>query len=111
MDTREYYANAIESIMQKYASLPYRYGDVNTYVIKSEDGNHFLLMDDGWQDGLRVYGIITHVEIRQDKIWIQRDGIESGITADLLDAGISKDKIVLGFQPPYVRPHTELAIG
>ena len=63
------------------------------------------------QDGLRVYGVITHVEIRGDKIWIQRDGIEEGITAELLEAGISKDKIVLGFQSPEVRPYTEFAIS
>lgn len=111
MDTIEFYRNTIKNILQQYASLPYRYGDVNTYVIVSENHNHFLLMDDGWQNGLRMYGIITHVEIREDKIWIQRDGIEDGITADLLEAGISKDKIVLGFQSPEVRPYTEFAIN
>ncbi len=111
MDTREYYGKIIENAMKIYAALPYRYGDVNTYVIVSKDGNHFLLMDDGWQNGSRVYGVITHVEIRADKIWIQRDGLESGITADLLEAGIPKDKIVLGFQPPEVRPYTEFAVN
>lgn len=111
MDTIEFYRHTIKDILQKYADLPYRYGDVNTYVIVSCDRNHFLLMDKGWQNGLRMYGVVTHVEIRGDKIWIQRDGIEDGITQELLDAGITKDKIVLAFQSPEVRPYTDFAIN
>ena len=46
-----------------------------------------------------------------DKIWIQRDGIEEGMATDLLNAGIPKDKIVLAFQPEYIRPLTEFAVN
>ena len=51
------------------------------------------------------------MQIIDDKIWIQRDGIEDGITDELVEAGISKGEIVLGFQPPNVRPHTGYAIA
>ncbi|MGC1247973.1 MAG: element excision factor XisI family protein, partial [Spirulinaceae cyanobacterium] len=51
---------------------------------------HFLLMDEGWQKGLRMYGVIVHAEIRGEKIWLHRDGLEDGITPELLEAGISK---------------------
>lgn len=111
MDNLEKYENIIESILQKYATIPYRYGDITTFVIVSQDRKHFLLMDEGWQDDLRVYGVITHVEIRKDKIWIQREGIEEGITSELLEAGIPKDKIVLAFHPPEIRQYTEFAIN
>ncbi|MCB0181003.1 MAG: XisI protein [Anaerolineae bacterium] len=36
------------------------------------------------------------------KVWIQYDGAES-IAADLVDAGIPKEAIVLGFRPPALR--------
>ena len=111
MDNLEKYGNIIEGILQKYADLPYCYGDVNTFVIVSQDRKHFLLMDEGWQDDLRVYEVITHVEIRQDKIWIQREGIEEGITSELLEAGIPKDKIVRAFHRPEIRQYTEFAIN
>lgn len=111
MDILANYRDIIHNILQKYASLPYRYGDVNTYVIVSQDGHHFLLMDEGWQDGVRVYGVVVHVELRPDKIWIQRDGIEDGITPDLLEAGIPQQKIVLAFHPPELRPFTEFAVS
>lgn len=70
-----------------------------------------MLFDLGWQQKRRVHGCITHVQIIDDKIWIQRDDIEDGITNELVAASIAKDKIVLGFQPPDVRPHTGYAVA
>ncbi|MGB3691868.1 MAG: element excision factor XisI family protein [Spirulinaceae cyanobacterium] len=57
MDSFNQYGDVIEPILQEYANIPYRYGDVNTFVVVSRDYNHFLLMDEGWQDGLRMYGV------------------------------------------------------
>ena len=42
-------------------------------------------------------------------IRIQRDNTESGIARELVEAGIPKDRIVLGFRPPEVRPYTDYA--
>lgn len=70
-----------------------------------------MLFDVGWQQKWRVHGCVTHVQIIDDKIWIQRDGIDDGITDKLVEAGISKDNIVSSFQPPNVRPHTGYAIA
>ena len=52
---------------------------------------------------------MTHVQIIAGKIWIQRDGIEDGITEELVAAGVPQSDIVLGFQPPEVRPYTAYA--
>ena len=35
----------------------------------------------------------------------------TGITDDLVAAGVPKDHIVLAFHSPYVRPHTDHAIA
>ena len=45
------------------------------------------------------------------KVWIQRDGTEQGIAGDLVQAGIPKDHIVLGFHPADIRQHTEYAVA
>ena len=66
-------------------------------------------MHEGWEDHHRVHGCIVHVEIREDKLWIHYDGIEDSITAELIEAGIPKDRIVLAFHPPFVREHTGYA--
>lgn len=111
MDRLELYRQAITETLQYYAELPYRYGAIKTSFIISQDQNHFLLVDDGWQNGMRVYGVLVHAEIRNDKIYIQRDGTEEGITDDLLRAGVQPQEIVLAFHPPEIRHHTGLAIA
>jgi XisI protein len=111
MDNLEFYRQNIETILRKYVDIPYTNGAIEQHLIIDPDRNHFMLFDVGWQQQRRVHGCITHVQIINDKIWIQRDGIEDGITDELVEAGISKDKIVLGFQPPSVRPHTGYAVS
>jgi XisI protein len=111
MDNLEFYRQTIESILRKYAEIPYFYGEIDQHLIIDRDRNHFMLFDVGWQKKQRVHGCVTHVQIIDDKIWIQRDGIEDGVTDELVAAGIPKDKIVLGFHAPNVRPHTGYAIA
>ena len=58
-----------------------------------------------------VYGTIIHVDIRDGKIWIQRDFTEEGVASELVDLGVPKTDIVLGFKPPYMRQVTGFASG
>ena len=101
----------LEKILKYYADLPYRYGDVTTRMIISDDRNHFMLLHEGWEDHRRVYGTIVHAEIRDDKIWIHYDGIEDGIADELVTAGVPKDCIVLAFHPLEIRQHTGYAVA
>ena len=97
MDKLMDYYNIIYPILKEYADLPYHYGDLEHKLIVSDDKKNYLLMTIGWENGIRVHGCITHLEIINDKIWIHRDGLEDGIATDLLAAGFSKNKIVLAF--------------
>lgn len=45
------------------------------------------------------------------KVWVQRDGTEDGIANELVQAGIAKEDIVLGFHKPAVRPYTGSAVA
>ena len=101
----------LENILQAYANIPYRYGDVVTYVVVSRERNHYLLIHEGWESQHRVHGTIVHAEIRNGKVWIHYDGTEDGITDELVAAGVPKDQIVLAFHPPDIRPHTGYAIA
>ncbi len=111
MDILERWRNIIEKILQYHARLPYRYGDVNTYVVVSRERDRYLLMHEGWENRHRVHGCIVHLEIRQNKLWIHYDGIEDSITEALVSAGIPKDHIVLAFHPPDLREYTGYAVA
>ena len=110
-ETLDQWREILEKILQYYADLPYRYGDVITYVIVGRDRNHFMLVNEGWEGERRVHGCIVHAEIRNNKIWIHYDGIEDGITQELVAAGVPKDHIVLAFHPPQVREYTGYALA
>ncbi len=111
MDTIEEYRKKIKSILTDYVSIPYSRGDIKSKLIISNDRNNYLVMTLGWQNKKRVHGCIIHLEIIDDKIWIHRDGTEYGIANELLDAGIAKDKIVLGFHPADIRQYTDFAVS
>ncbi|MDZ8140638.1 MAG: XisI protein [Nostoc sp. DedQUE04] len=68
-------------------------------------------MDLGWNGDRRIHGCLVHIDLIDGKIWIQRDGTEEGIAADLERAGIPKEHIVLGFRPPELRPYTGYAVA
>lgn len=75
-----------------------------TIKVLDEVGGHYLLFNNTWKDGRRYYGCFLHIDIYPDgKIWLQHDGTDLNVAEQLLEAGIAKEEIVLGFQPPSVR--------
>ncbi|MEM7032901.1 MAG: element excision factor XisI family protein, partial [Chloroflexota bacterium] len=54
--------------------------------------------------------VSLHLRIKQDKIWIERDNTDVGIAESLLEAGVAKEDIVLGFYRPERRKITEFAV-
>lgn len=55
-------------------------------------------------------GTVLHLDIIDRKIWIQQDGTEVGIANQLVELSVPKEDIVLGFDPPKMRHHTDFAV-
>jgi hypothetical protein len=111
MATLDTYRDIIERVLADYASVPYAHGDIQTETVFDRANDHYLLVNVGWERDRRIHGSLVHIDIINSKVWIQRDGTEHGIAHDLVDAGIPKSEIVLGFRPPEVRPYTEFAVA
>jgi hypothetical protein len=65
----------------------------------------------GWRNQRRIYGPVLHLDIMDNKIWIQQDGTEVGIANELVELGVPKQDIVLGFDPPNLRKLSKFFIG
>ncbi|MGI0482345.1 XisI protein [Geminocystis sp. CENA526] len=104
------YIQLIKNILTQH-SINHSQNDTEIQLIFDDHNHHYQVLNIGWDDQTRIYGVIIHVDLKEDKIWIQRDGTEVGIANQLLDAGVAKEHIVLGFQAPYKREFTEFAIG
>mgnify|MGYP001559752776 CR=1 FL=1 len=111
MDTLDTYRQIIQDVLSEYVRLRYAYGDIQNETVFDREADRYLVMSIGWQKVKRIHGCLIHIDIISGKVWIQRDGTEDGIADKLIAAGIPKDKIVLGFHTPDVRPYTEFAVA
>lgn len=105
------YRRSIRQILETYHQYRPAYGDVEMELIIDEEHDHYQLMSVGWNNLYRIHGILIHIDIRDDQIWIQHDGTEAGVANELVELGVPKADIVLAFHAPYKRPYTGFGIG
>jgi hypothetical protein len=111
MDRAERYRVIVERIISEYARHKPSHGRIETEAVIDRDRDHYEVMHVGWDGARRVHGCVVHVDIRGGKVWIQYDGTNRPIAEELVEAGVPREDIVLGFQPEYVRPLTDFAVG
>ncbi|MEB3249530.1 MAG: XisI protein [Microcystaceae cyanobacterium] len=104
------YQQLIQNILQDYVAQHPKDENIENQIICDTQNHHYLLIYVGWEGEKQVYGCPIHVDIKDNKFWIQRDFTEIGIANQLLKAGISKEKIVLGFRSPFNRQFTDFAV-
>lgn len=97
MDKLDSYQKIIHDIVKKYAKYKPSHGKIEAIPICDVEKNNYLLMGVGWDRTGRVHDVVLHLRIKDDKIWVEWDGIEQGITQDLLEAGVLEEDIMLGF--------------
>ena len=105
------YRDIVEKILQDYADFLDSDDDVEVEVVFDRPRDRYLLVEAGWQHGYRIYGTLLHVDIVEGRLWIQHDGTEDGIAGELVEAGIPKQDIVLGYRSSEGRKLTGFAIS
>ena len=107
----ENYQTYIEEIVKRYGSYKPAYGDVEVQTIFDRENHHYQLVTVGWNKDQRIRGCVLHIDIKDEKIWIQHDGTEVGIANELVALGVPKEDIILAFHAPYKRQYTGFAVG
>lgn len=110
MDSLDKYREIIKNLIREYALIKPVNIVLENEVIFDEKNDHYLLLSLGWNQGKRIHDCIIHIDIIGDKVWIQVNNTDQLIAQELIKAGISPQSIVLGLQPPEVRPLTAYAI-
>lgn len=101
----------IQKIFNSYIEFLGTSDDIQLETIIDTQNHHYLLVEVGWHNGRRIYGTLLHIDIIDQKLWIQQDGTEEGIADELVALGIPKHRIVLGFKPSDRRQITEFAVS
>ncbi|MEC4987402.1 MAG: XisI protein [Oscillatoria sp. PMC 1068.18] len=108
---KNYLEAAITKVLQDYQEFLGNDPDSDINLIIDQSKNHYLLVETGWQNNRRIYGNLIHIDIINNKIWIQQDGTEEGIANELVKQGISPQQIVLAFKTPERRKITDFAVS
>ena len=106
-----YYRNCILQILAEHAENIAAHEEMEAQIIKDWEGDHYQLLHIGWHNQHRIFGVVMHFDIKDGKVWIQWNGTEEEVGDRLLEMGIPKQDIVVGFHPPYLRQFTDYAVG
>lgn len=112
MDKVNAYREAIKTLLKDYASLTAnQHNGIETQLLFDEQNDHYQLMYVGWRNRERVYGSVIHLDLINGKIWLQYNGTEGDIAQELVDLGVARENIVLGFREPALRAYTGYAVA
>lgn len=111
MDKLDDYRKAIRTVILNHQDEVDPDKDVLSEAIFDSEHDHYQLVNVGWQGEIRIYGCILHIDILKRKVWIQHNGTEYNIADELMEQGVDRSDIVLGFHSPVKRQFTEFAVG
>jgi hypothetical protein len=112
MDRLDEFRAIIRSILTEHARAPFSVGELRCETVLDRDADRYVLLVVGRDhERRRVDTPIIHIDIIDGKVWVQCDNTDAGVVEQLLDAGVPKDRIVLGFKAPEVRKFTGFAVA
>ena len=70
---------------------------------RDRDRDHYLWLEVGLQDNKYVYAPFIHIDIKDGKIWLQRNFTDVNLGEKLMAMGVKKEDIILGLHSPFMR--------
>jgi hypothetical protein len=111
MDTLKHYRQIVSQLIKEYAKYKPSHGQIDTEKIIDVEKDHYEVIHIGWDNQRRVHGSVIHIDIIEGKIWIQYDGTNRPVADELLEAGVPREDIILGFHPPQLRQYTGFGVA
>ncbi|HFA47645.1 MAG TPA: XisI protein [Bacteroidetes bacterium] len=113
MDKLLKYKTLVKEVLASYARQgavePDSKEHLETQLLFDDTNLHYQVLRIGWQGIQNTFSVIFHIDIKDGKIWVQRNISDYDIIGDLEAKGIPKEDIVLAFYSPKMRPYTGYA--
>jgi hypothetical protein len=99
------YRQVIEDLLQDFHGYSYsrKQDNVESELILDRERDHYLWLEVGWQDNEYVYAPFIHIDIKDGKIWLQRNFTDVDLGKKLIEMGVKKEDIILGLHSPFMR--------
>ena len=98
-ETRKIIREVLELVLEHQPS----YGDAKYEAIFDSEHDRYQVLLSGWTGMKRSFNIVAQLDIVGRAVWVQQDNTELELANRLIERGIARDQIVLGFQAPYKR--------
>ena len=105
MDSLNNYRKLVKQLLTEYAEIPVFDGGTQNEIIFDWENDRYMLINIGCFNQQRIHHCVIHIDIIDGQVWIQANNTDRLIAEELVAAGIPAKSIVLGLQPPDVRPH------
>lgn len=110
-DKLKTYQQIVQQLLMGYAKSKPAYGEIEVETIFDTQRNHYLIIHFGLHHERWIHQSVINLDIRNDKIWIFCNSTEHDVAEDLVNLGVPKQDIVLGFYPPLMREMSDYAVG
>ena len=111
MDQLQALRDAICKVFKTWEEYPSSISKFRIQAVCDEKSDRYTLNFVDFEEGKFKSHLMANLEITNGKIWILSDTTAKGIGNELVDVGVSKSQIVLGFYPESVRAHGEFAVA
>lgn len=112
MGTINQYQKAVLKVLEEYRQQFHLSSqNIRNQILVDEKNHHYQFLWMGWKGTDHVFNVAFHIDLIDDKIWIQQDNTEIGVANLLVEKGIPKSKIVLAYFPEGHRVYTEYAVA
>ena len=110
MDSLNNSRKLVKQLLTEYAEIPVFDSGIQNEIIFDLEKNRYMLINIGWFNEQRIHHCVIHIDIIDGQVWIQANNTDRLIAEELVAAGIPAESIVLGLQPPDVRPYTAYGV-
>lgn len=111
MDRVSQYQELVKKVITDYVSSGSHRDEIEQQLNFDLVRHHYQIVNVGWDGKRRVYGCVVHIDIKGEKIWIQYNGTEVDFAEELVQLGVPRHDLVIGFHSPFMRKATEYALG
>jgi XisI protein len=109
MDKILRYEKIILDILKPYASIRYANINAQNELIADKENHRYQIVTIGWDNDIFIHDCPIHIDIINEKIWVQRNMTELDLDEAFAKNNIPKQDIVIGFLSPKMREYTEYA--
>ncbi len=74
--------------------------------------HHYQIIRSSWYEDRFQFRVVFHFQIKPTgKVWLLVNNTDLLVTDDLIEMGIPKSDIVIGFLPEFMRPYSGFAVA